>query len=518
MIISFLPQLELNNEMNGQTPSADTGAEAGSFIDALLSSLAVQAPAANPEAAGTMANDENASKGSHREITEAEAALTDAVLKDGESAQALSPASGTMDQGMALAVGRLFITQAGMSTEVNEAAAEGRSAFTQVRGLANGHAVAVEAGAGLKTGLLAQAETMDQEPAADIDGDGPEEIAAERPAANVDRHIARIAEGNRKTMEERPVAANGDSGGPEEIAAGRPAGVQARVDVAAAKVEGFDIPEADAAPVEAEIETLAGKPVAKEAVNNEPPEIKTDTGSARAMKAERPEHASPAPADAEVPETDEAKPEMNEGNAFEAEAVEEWTSSAGQESGFSGNDSSGNAPHQHRPVAIVTGAKFSDVIDVQSSSHPVQTKETIVELQQKLNAGINISVQKNGGEVRMKLNPDNLGELVIKLTIENGSVKADIRAESIEIKHLIEADSSMLKEALGAHGLSLKECTIGVNRAEQSLSNNEDRWTREHSNNGSRENGREQSGWQGRNEGRGNYHRQDKTGNIDVFA
>src|SRR3989304_3464127 len=275
----------------------------------------------------------------------------------------------------------------------------------------------------------------------------------------------------------------------------------------------------EAQPEAAEMEAPLEKMTVKAPVNSGATEIKADTG-VKPAKAEKAGTSAPVHPGAERLEATETRPEVAETNAVEADAIEEFSPGAERESGFEGDSgaSDNNGSHQYRPVAVAAGVKFNEVMDSPSATRPVQPEETLAELQERLNAGIKISVQKNGGEVRMKLNPEHLGEIVIRLTIENGTVKADIRAESVEIKQLLETDSSMLKEALGSHGLHLKECTIGVSRAEQNLSGGDGKWTRENPDHAGRRDDGRRNEWHGHKEGREHYGRPGKSGNIDIFA
>ena len=497
MIINFLPQIEAGSEIKGQAPLAIGADESASFVDALFSALsprvlAEDAGAADVAAANTAAVDEDASKGAEvhsgqmAQVDE-DTVLAEAVIKEGEAVDAASTVpieAGFIEQGRVIAA----IQLSGLKPETKTANSQERT-FIDIpaRGLAMGHAVAIEAGVGLKTGLLAHT---------DISNEAPATVAA---WADVD--MSEI---------EAPVE-------------GRASG-----EYAAAETEAVEVPEMmpaeepavrEAQPEAAEMEAPLEKMTVKAPVNSGVVEIKADTG-VKPAKAEKAGTSAPVLPGAERLEATETRPEVAETNAVEADAIEEFSPGAERESGFEGDSgaSDNNGSHQYRPVAVAAGVKFNEVMDSPSATRPVQPEETLAELQERLNAGIKISVQKNGGEVRMKLNPEHLGEIVIRLTIENGTVKADIRAESVEIKQLLETDSSMLKEALGSHGLHLKECTIGVSRAEQNLSGGDGKWTRENPDHAGRRDDGRRNEWHGHKEGREHYGRPGKSGNIDIFA
>lgn len=90
---------------------------------------------------------------------------------------------------------------------------------------------------------------------------------------------------------------------------------------------------------------------------------------------------------------------------------------------------------------------------------------TIIDVKEKLEGAIKVSVEQGGGEVRMKLNPESLGELTIKLNIEENVVTAEIVVESAEVKSILDTDSGLLKDALGSQGLTLDKYTVEIKAA-----------------------------------------------------
>jgi len=195
------------------------------------------------------------------------------------------------------------------------------------------------------------------------------------------------------------------------------------------------------------------------------------------------------------------------------DANAQWNGREGAQ-GQRNNETTGGDRHS---ATIHAGNGFKELVDMPARTSPAAAVDSFEELKEKLNAGIRISVQNGGGEVRMRLNPENLGELVIKLNIVNDDVVAEILADNLEVKRAIETDASVLKEALGANGLNLKECVIGISRSAQCIS--QDQGGMKEQLNG---------GWQDRDgEGRGrrfeeeelpSYRRDASSGRIDIFA
>lgn len=118
----------------------------------------------------------------------------------------------------------------------------------------------------------------------------------------------------------------------------------------------------------------------------------------------------------------------------------------------------------------VFGSTIEKTIDELSQRMDAQHSKPAVmaEVHEKVQAGISVSVESDGGEVRMKLNPDSLGEVRIKLNVDSGRVTAEILVDNPEVKSIIESDSSFLKDSLGQHGLTLDKCVVEVGRSFES--------------------------------------------------
>ena len=151
---------------------------------------------------------------------------------------------------------------------------------------------------------------------------------------------------------------------------------------------------------------------------------------------------------------------------------------------------------------------------------PVKASSLAAEVQEKVQAGIKVSLEQGGGEVKMKLNPESLGEVLIKLNVASGVVRAEIIVESAEVKRILESDFAFLRDSLGGHGLTLDKCVVEVCRSfdatrregdgESALSGDEQRPMKDRDEKENREN----SGWH--RHFRQNYGRHED-GGVDFF-
>lgn len=219
------------------------------------------------------------------------------------------------------------------------------------------------------------------------------------------------------------------------------------------------------------------------------------------------------------------KVSFEEGRSPQADLGFTFHGSEDHEQDSGSRDSAGaSANHVHethgaKPEHIISAA-FDKLIDSpvkEAPAAPVRMAPLASEVQEKVQAGIKVSLEQGGGEVKMKLNPESLGEVRIKLNVSSGMVKAEIIVENPEVKHIIESDSSFLRESLGSHGLTLEKCVVEVGRpsdargregsGESALSGDERRPMKDRDEKGS-------SNWQ--RHYRGNHGRQED-GGVDFF-
>ncbi len=121
-----------------------------------------------------------------------------------------------------------------------------------------------------------------------------------------------------------------------------------------------------------------------------------------------------------------------------------------------------------KPEQMMASVSFDKLVDSpvkEAPAAPQRLTPVAVEVQEKVQAGIKVSVEQGGGEVKMKLNPESLGEVRIKLSVATGVVKAEIIVENPEVKRILESDTSFLRDTLGSHGLTLEKCVVEVGKS-----------------------------------------------------
>jgi flagellar hook-length control protein FliK len=84
------------------------------------------------------------------------------------------------------------------------------------------------------------------------------------------------------------------------------------------------------------------------------------------------------------------------------------------------------------------------------------------EVYEKFGQGLRMTLAGGGKEVRVKLVPERLGELLIKVSRDANGVSAKIVVESAAIKGILESDAGRLKGLFAEQGLELNKFSVEV--------------------------------------------------------
>ena len=93
---------------------------------------------------------------------------------------------------------------------------------------------------------------------------------------------------------------------------------------------------------------------------------------------------------------------------------------------------------------------------------PVATPNEKQENVQQLMNQAQYLIKKGGGEMKIKLSPEGLGDMHLKVMVENGKVNLQMSTETAEAKKLVESSMSDLKSSLAGHRLSVENVKIDV--------------------------------------------------------
>jgi flagellar hook-length control protein FliK len=86
-------------------------------------------------------------------------------------------------------------------------------------------------------------------------------------------------------------------------------------------------------------------------------------------------------------------------------------------------------------------------------------------LLEQLSRNIDMAIKQDRSEMKLTLNPESLGEVVVRVHVEDGKVNASLDVQQSTVKHIIEANMPQLREALTSKGLTMER--IEVTTAQQ---------------------------------------------------
>lgn len=84
------------------------------------------------------------------------------------------------------------------------------------------------------------------------------------------------------------------------------------------------------------------------------------------------------------------------------------------------------------------------------------------EVFQQIVEGFQLELNEGVSKMELKLYPEELGRLILKLTVEDGIVAAKIVAETLSVKDLIEQNLPQLKESFAKEGIVWDEVAVDV--------------------------------------------------------
>lgn len=76
--------------------------------------------------------------------------------------------------------------------------------------------------------------------------------------------------------------------------------------------------------------------------------------------------------------------------------------------------------------------------------------------------GVELKVSETSSEMSIKLDPENLGKVNLKIVTDNGIVTAKFEAENQKVKEIIESNLSLLKESLENKGIQINGLEVNV--------------------------------------------------------
>lgn len=105
--------------------------------------------------------------------------------------------------------------------------------------------------------------------------------------------------------------------------------------------------------------------------------------------------------------------------------------------------------------------KNEDVFN-NSSVNSITTMQEKIDVLKQVTEKMDVSLFDDKSEMVMKLKPDDLGKVTVKLSLENGVISAKFLAESEKVKEILESSFNQLKDSLEKQGMMIQEFSVSV--------------------------------------------------------
>lgn len=199
----------------------------------------------------------------------------------------------------------------------------------------------------------------------------------------------------------------------------------------------------------------------------------------RPIKSERPEKTEKRSGNARTFSDQTAAAETHPARAEEKAVVPSTTSEFDTEERPASDESRLVTEKQPQPLKqdaqefrrAVTEAESvavkapSGLNEVRRSEHiPSEAikSETVRSMMEQLSKGVAVAVNENRSEMKLILHPEALGEVTVRVQVEEGKVTAKLDVQQVQTKNTIEANIPQLREALTSRGLTMERIEIST--------------------------------------------------------
>jgi flagellar hook-length control protein FliK len=105
--------------------------------------------------------------------------------------------------------------------------------------------------------------------------------------------------------------------------------------------------------------------------------------------------------------------------------------------------------------------------DAKTFAAPVNTvnstpfdRTTVQSMLEQLSKGVSVAVNEQHSEMKIVMHPESLGEVTLRVQVEEGKVSTSMDVQQTQVKQTIEANIPQLREALSAKGLTMDRIEV----------------------------------------------------------
>lgn len=135
------------------------------------------------------------------------------------------------------------------------------------------------------------------------------------------------------------------------------------------------------------------------------------------------------------------------------------------------NDKLGEKAEILPMMQVSKNYQATDKVELTNNS-PVSSHADYNAVMQQVENGIKINYNNQLKEMKIKLQPEELGEVEVKMTIENNIMKAQFVVESQTVKEILESRFDSLRNALENKGFNGAEINVSVSTGDNKRSQN----------------------------------------------
>jgi flagellar hook-length control protein FliK len=92
----------------------------------------------------------------------------------------------------------------------------------------------------------------------------------------------------------------------------------------------------------------------------------------------------------------------------------------------------------------------------------LRQQDTVNNIFEQLAKNVTVSIDGNNSQMKISLKPEALGEVMLKVTIEQGKVSTQMEVQQPQVKAVIEANLQILRESLSSKGLVVDRIDIST--------------------------------------------------------
>lgn len=119
-------------------------------------------------------------------------------------------------------------------------------------------------------------------------------------------------------------------------------------------------------------------------------------------------------------------------------------------------------------MSTIPGSAVDALIEVDKEVKPQTVFRGFEDqLMDQVSNSVRLTMKQGGGEARMRLYPESLGELKIELSVEDGVLKAKFFVSSAMVKDVIEDNFHKLRDSLANNGLKVDSFSVSVDQQDK---------------------------------------------------